>query len=105
MGHQHQLKEGSFGADIFVPKFRTNSDKYNHVNGLLCNGPGVRRLLINPHTCPRLIESVDGLQYKDGTNSADKNSGFCHLTDALAYAVIGLFPIPTGYGSVSTVQI
>jgi hypothetical protein len=95
----------SFGADIFVPRFRTNSDKYNHVNGMLCNTLGIRRLLINPRACPRLVESLDGLQIKNGTNLADKNSGFCHLSDALAYAVIGLFPIPTGYGAQTVVQI
>ena len=42
----------SFGADIYVPPFRTNSDKFNTVNGLLCNSMGVRRKLINPQTCP-----------------------------------------------------
>jgi len=40
---------------------------------------------------------LDGLRYEDASNFADKNSGFCHLTDALSYAVIGLFPIPIGY--------
>lgn len=95
----------SFGAEIFVPKFRTNSDKYNHVNGLLCNTQGVRRLLINPRTCPHLVDSLDGLQYKDGSNLANKESGFDHLCDALAYAVIALFPIPTSYTSISTVYL
>jgi hypothetical protein len=77
----------SFGANIFVPRFRTNSDKYNHVNGLLCNTVGIRRLLINPRTCPRLVESLDGLQIKDGTNFADKNSGFCTDTAQSALSI------------------
>ena len=41
----------------YVPGFRTNSDKFNHLNGLLCNTLGVRRLLVNPITCPKLVES------------------------------------------------
>lgn len=95
----------SFNADIFIPKFGTNSDKYNHVNGMLCNAHGVRRMLINPNTCPFLVDSLDGLQYKDNSNLADKESGLDHITDALAYSVIGLFPISVGYSQISTVSM
>jgi hypothetical protein len=95
----------SFRADVFTAKFNTNSDKYTHVNGMLCNTQNIRRLMINPHNCPKLIDSLDGLQYKDGTNLPDKDSGFDHETDALSYAVIGLFPIAVGYGQVSTVTM
>jgi hypothetical protein len=72
------------------------------------NGPGsmgVRRMLINPRTCSFLVDSFDGLQYKDNTNLADKESGFDHITDAQAYATIGLFPIATGYSQISQVTI
>lgn len=75
------------------------------MNGMLCNTMGVRRMLINPRTCSFLVDSFDGLQYKDNTNLADKESGFDHITDAQAYATIGLFPIATGYSQISQVTI
>lgn len=95
----------SFGADLFIPKFNTNSDKYNTVNGLLCNTLGMRRALINPLTCPNLVDALDGLQYKDGTNLPDKASGLDHITDAYSYSVLSLFPIATGYTQISTVAM
>jgi hypothetical protein len=85
----------SFGADIYVPQFRTNSDKFNTVNGLLCNSMGIRRKLINPLTCPQLVKAYDGLTYVPGSNLADKSTGLDHVCDADAYAILGAFPIIT----------
>jgi hypothetical protein len=85
----------SFGADIYVPQFRTNSDKFNTVNGLLCNSMGIRRKLINPLTCPQLVKGYDGLTYVPGSNLADKSTGLDHVCDADAYAILGAFPIIT----------
>jgi hypothetical protein len=95
----------SFGADLYIPKFNTNSDKYNTVNGLLCNSLGIRRKVINPETCPILVKSYDGLCYKKGTNLADKTHGLDHMTDADAYAIIGAFPIHTAVVEFSTVSM
>jgi hypothetical protein len=94
----------SFGADIFLPEFRTNSDKYNTVNGLLCNSLGIRRKLIHPD-CKILIKSYDGLVYKEGSNLADKSHGLDHMTDADSYAILGAFPIVTKTVEFSTVAM
>jgi Terminase large subunit, T4likevirus-type, N-terminal len=95
----------SFGADLFVPKFKTNSDKYNCVNGMLCNTFGIRRKLINPHTCPNLVKGYDGLVYAEGSNLADKSSGLDHITDADAYMTLGAFPIVTATVTSTTVAM
>ena len=95
----------SFGADLFIPKFNTNSDKYNTVNGMMCNTLGIRRKLINPVACPHLVNSYDGYVYKAGTNLGDKTSGLDHITDADSYATIGAFPIVTHYTEMSQVSI
>src|SRR5919201_400954 len=82
-----------YGASIYIPNFRTNSDKYNTVNGLLCNSLGHRRAVINPRPCPKLVKALDGLCYREDTNLADKSSGLDHLCDAYAYSVLGVFPL------------
>ena len=81
------------GADIFIPKFRTNSDKFNCANGLLCNSLGYRRALINPRTCPELVRSLDSLCFVKGSNLPDKSKGFDHQSDAWCYSVLGAFPL------------
>jgi len=95
----------SFGADIYVPQFRTNSDKFNTVNGLLCNSMGIRRKLINPQTCPQLVKGYDGLTYVPGSNLADKSTGLDHVCDADAYAILGAFPIITDVTEISHVAL
>jgi hypothetical protein len=42
----------SFGADLFIPEFRTNSDKYNCVNGLFFNSLGIRSQDHQSHEVP-----------------------------------------------------
>ncbi len=93
----------SFGADIYVPQFRTNSDKFNTVNGLFCNSLGIRRKLINPATCKQLVKAYDSYCYAEGSNLGDKSSGFDHLCDADAYSTIGAFPIVTNTVSITQV--
>jgi hypothetical protein len=94
-----------YGASIYIPNFRTNSDKYNTVNGLLCNSLGHRRALINPRTCPKLVKALDGLCYREDTNLADKSSGLDHLCDAYAYSVLGVFPLITNNVRITTALI
>jgi hypothetical protein len=95
----------SFGADLYPPRFKTNSDKYNCVNGLLQNSLGRRRALINPVTCPNLVRGLDGLCYVEGSNLPDKSKGFDHATDAYSYSVISVFPIVQRTLETSTVSI
>ena len=95
----------SFGCDLFIPKFKTNSDKYNTVNGLMCNSFGIRRKLINPRNCPHLVKGYDGLVYAEGSNLADKSTGLDHITDADSYAILGAFPIVTATVTSTTVAM
>jgi hypothetical protein len=95
----------SYGADLFVPRFKNNSDKYNTANGMLCNALGYRRKLINPQTCPNLVKAYDGLVYAEGSNLADKSTGFDHITDADSYMLLGAFPIVTQTVTSTTVQM
>lgn len=67
-------------------------DRYNSVNAMVCNANGHRRLLISPK-CRHLIKALDGLTYKEGTKIADKTSGLEHISDALGYLVMGVFPL------------
>jgi hypothetical protein len=95
----------SHGADVFVPRMGTNSDKYNSVNGLLCNAYGHRRGLINSRTCPWLVKSLDSLCYVEGSNLPDKSKGFDHMTDGYGYSVLGVFPLVVDTVSMSTVTV
>jgi len=68
------------------------SDRINEVNALLCNSAGERNLLIHPD-CEHLIDSLEGLMYKEGTSQPDKSLGLDHAPDALGYLVHEEFPI------------
>jgi hypothetical protein len=59
---------------------------------MLLNAHGSRRLLISPN-CRHLIKAIDTLTYKEGTKIPDKRSGLDHITDALGYLIMGVFPI------------
>lgn len=67
-------------------------DRTNTVNSMLCNAQGRRRLLISPK-CKQLIRGLEGLTYKEGGKFIDKSSGFDHITDALGYLIMGVFPM------------
>jgi hypothetical protein len=74
-------------------------DRINTVNSMLCNAQGVRRLLIAPQ-CTDLIKALDGLTYKERSKIPDGRSGLGHITDALGYLIMGVFPmIPRGRGA------
>jgi Terminase large subunit, T4likevirus-type, N-terminal len=79
-------------------------DRINSVNAMLLNAQGSRRLLISPK-CKHLIKALDCLAYREGTKIPDKRSGFDHITDALGYLIIGVFPIITDSVSVNPVSI
>jgi hypothetical protein len=70
------------------------ADRINTVNALLCNAKGLRRLFIHPR-CKRLIDELERLPYKDGTNLPDKSLGLDHHTDALGYLIMAEYPITT----------
>jgi Terminase large subunit, T4likevirus-type, N-terminal len=67
-------------------------DRLNTVNGMLCNAQGTRRLLIS-RSCNHLIKALDCLTFKEGTKIPDRRSGLDHITDALGYLIMGVFPM------------
>ena len=67
-------------------------DRINSVNALLQNANGRPRLFID-RKCKHLIRSLESLAFKDGTHVPDKSSGFDHITDALGYLVVAVFPM------------
>ncbi len=79
-------------------------DRINSVNAMLLNAQGSRRLLISPK-CKYLIKALDNLIYKEGSKIPDNRSGLDHITDALGYLIMGVFPIITGSVSIQTVSL
>jgi hypothetical protein len=79
-------------------------DRINSVNAMLLNAQGSRRLLISPN-CEHLIKALDGLTYKAGSKIPDNRSGLDHITDALAYLIMGVFPIITHGTSITQVLL
>ena len=63
-------------------------DRINSVNSAFSSG----KLLIDPK-CKSLINCLNKLSYREGTNEQDKNSGIDHMPDALGYLVEYLYPI------------
>jgi len=92
------------GWTVFRAKQYKLVDRINTVNAKLCNAQGQRRLLISPK-CKNLIKALDGLTYKNGTKIPDKSSGLDHVTDALGYLLMGLFPTTGPNWSSTTVSI
>lgn len=68
----------------------------------MIHNQGKRRLLINPDTCPSIIEGLERQAYnKNG--EPDKTSGFDHLNDALGYFIAYKYAI--GRGTVTFAQL
>jgi hypothetical protein len=90
------------------PVFRNSPykivDRINSVNAMLLNAQGSRRLLISPK-CKHLIKALDCLTYKEGSKIPDTRSGLDHITDAIGYLVMGVFPIITDSVSINTVSV
>lgn len=80
------------GWPVYPGKHVPVVDRITNVNTLLCNAKGVRRLLISPK-CRQLIRALDTLTYKENTKIPDKSAGQDHITDALGYLVVNVFPI------------
>jgi hypothetical protein len=67
-------------------------DRVNSVNAMFENANGQRRLFVD-RKCKILIRALDSLTFKAGTHLPDKSTGFDHITDALGYLVMGVFPM------------
>lgn len=81
------------GYDVKVRTYHTPvRDRVNAVNTKLRNAAGERTLFLHPK-CKNVIDSLQRLTYKEGTNQIDKDSGLDHMADAVGYLVDYLFPI------------
>lgn len=67
-------------------------DRINSLNSRLMTQDKVSHLFISPK-CKHTIESLEKFNYKEGTQTPDKSTGFDHMFDALSYAVDYLFPL------------
>ena len=79
-------------------------DRINVVNAMFHNANGERRLFID-RKCKNLIRALEGLSFKEGTKIPDKSLGFDHITDALGYLMMGVFPMIRHEVSVSSVNL
>ena len=76
-----------FGHMVKSPRSHSKvKDRNAVVNSMLKNAAGERKLFVDPK-CKKLIESLAKHQYKSDTMVPDKDSGYDHLTDSLAYMV------------------
>ena len=83
----------SWGFTVRAPRSHPAvKDRNNAVNRLLCNASGERNLTIDPK-CSETITCISKHAYKPNSNIPDKDSGYDHMTDAVAYLVNYLHPI------------
>ena len=68
-----------FGFRLITPRAAIPVvDRINEVNGLFCNAKGERRLFVHSR-CTHLLDGLEGLTYKDGTNQPEKDRGLDHI--------------------------
>ena len=88
----HMIIQG-YGFTVKAPRAHPAvKDRNNAVNRLLCDATGERNLSIDPK-CRETITCLSKHAYKPGSNIPDKDSGYDHMTDAVAYMVNYLYPI------------
>lgn len=86
------FREWGFDRVLYRKKHPAVRDRIAAVNRLICDASGRRRLYVDP-SCKHLIECLEQLIYKDGTNEPDKSLNIEHVGDALGYPVEYEFPV------------
>jgi phage terminase large subunit len=71
-------------------------DRVNAVNSKLKNARGDIQLYIDPR-CKNIINSLEKMVYKPGTNVIDKDGKLDHMADAVGYLIDFLYPVRTEY--------
>lgn len=69
-----------------------SKDKWNSVNFAMCNASGERKVRVCKSRCPHLSDSLNGFVFKEN-GEPDKNQGFDHITDAMAYEICYKIPL------------
>ena len=73
-------------------------DRVNSVNAKLKNTQGQRTLFVDPK-CKHIVNSLERMVYKPGTNIVDKDGQLDHMADAIGYLCDFLFPLRTEHNS------
>lgn len=68
-------------------------DRVNSVQALILNGNGVRRLRVNPTTCPVVSSCLQHQAWDEDTDEPQKGSGFDDVCDAVGYLCNVRWPI------------
>tara|TARA_R100001460_G_scaffold23700_5_gene47652 strand:- start:1922 stop:3178 length:1257 start_codon:yes stop_codon:yes gene_type:complete len=76
-------------------------DRVNAVNAKLKNTLGERSLFVDPK-CKNIVNSLEKMVYKPGTNIVEKDGSLDHMADALGYLVDFLYPLRTDYNDNTT---
>jgi hypothetical protein len=71
-------------------------DRVNAVNSKLKNARNEIKLFVDPR-CKNIINSLEKMVYKPGTNVIDKDGKLDHMADAVGYLVDYLYPVRTEY--------
>jgi hypothetical protein len=79
-------------------------DRINSVNAMFENANRQRRLFID-RKCKSLIRALEGLTFKAESHVPDNSTGLGHITDALGYLIMGVFPMLKNEVTVTTVHI
>jgi hypothetical protein len=83
------------GAGLTIRAPTTNppvKDRINSVNALILNDKGVRRLKVNPDTCPAFTEGLEQQVY-DEHGEPDKDAGLDHANDGGGYFLHSRWPV------------
>lgn len=90
-----------------IKKDRKNpfiKDRVISVNTQICDGTGVRKLMVNTHKCTELTECLEQLVY-DNNGQPDKKSDKDHLPDALGYWIFQKWPVKNSKASLGRVGL
>jgi hypothetical protein len=78
-------------------------DRVNAVNSRFKSALGIKRMAIDPHRCPHLVEDFEStVVVEGGSGEIDKNKDpeRSHMTDAVGYYINREFPIKREYAKV-----
>ena len=73
-------------------------DRVNSVNAKLKNTQGQRTLFVDPK-CKNIVNSLERMVYKPGTNIVEKDGKLDHMGDAVGYLCDFLFPLRTEHNT------
>jgi len=74
--------------------------RINAVNSRSCSISGVKKLMIDPAKCPKLVDDMEGVTYLEGgSGEIDKKKDLraTHISDALGYYIVYEFPVSKDY--------